>query len=185
MENQDESKLEQDKESAKESDSLHKQQVEEDEIIKSDEEFAKDYPFGPPSISTIDQEMRQQEFSDYFNDGYNLAKNDPELYDQVLWEAEDNKERSNALIWGRFMFEQEMQKDVSLNKEQKVLSEIRAIRGRNKTFSKVKTIEPEPFDPRRDKGFRGFINALEKPAREAAAMQHGDSDRDETERDYE
>src|SRR5665213_2962542 len=127
MENQDETKFEQ--EQAKESNPLNKQQIEEDEILKSANEVKKDLEEHPEWIKQAEdgQEKPYDLFSDYFNDGYNLAKNDPELYDQVLWEAEGNKERSNALIWGRWMFEQEMKKDESQSKEAKALSEIRAI----------------------------------------------------------
>ena len=136
MEDPDETKLE--KEQGKELSPLHKQQIEEDEIIKSSEEFVKDYPAGPPLISATEQEMRQQEFSDSFHDGYNLAKNDPKLYDQVLWEAEDNKDQSNALIWGKWMFEQEMKKDDSNQKSEQSLSEIQSIRTRSRDKQKTR-----------------------------------------------
>jgi len=56
----------------------------------------------------IEKQRPFDEFSDFFNDGYNLAQNNPDLFETVLWENEGNNERSKALIWGRWMFEQEM-----------------------------------------------------------------------------
>ena len=74
--------------------------------------------------------------------------------------------------------------------EQNEIANIRASKGRNKVPSKKITIvQHEPFDQEKEyKGVRGFMNALERPAREAATMSHDGadkSDRDEEERDYE
>ena len=111
--------------------SLQKQEIEEDEIIKSSEEYARDFPASPPWLTPSDEEQRQQEFSDSFNDGYSLAKNDPEGYDAVLWDIEDDRERSNGLIWGKWIFEQELGQAKSTTKEQKNLSEIQSIRNKS------------------------------------------------------
>jgi len=148
------------------------------------EEFEPDFPTSPSSLTPDDKEIYDQEFSDSFHDGYNLAKNNPQLYEEVLWENENNKNYSSGLIWGKWLFEQEIMEDGPKNKEVKALSDIRAIRERNKDRSKVRTVEREPAGQREDlTGIRGFMDELERPAREIELASR-DSERDENEMDY-
>jgi len=70
--------------------------------------------------------------------------------------------------------------------EQQELASVRAIRARYRTPIIENTKEREAANAELETtGFKGFINALEKPTREAQAMSQGDSDKDEVEHDYE
>ena len=119
----------------------------------------------------IEKQRPFDEFSDFFNDGYNLAQNNPDLFETVLWENEGNNERSKALIWGRWMFEQEMKSINPQSKEQQILLEIQAIRNRGKERSRTIEKDKIKVDPETRKevepGFiKGFLQELERPARE-------------------
>jgi hypothetical protein len=58
------------------------------------------------------QEYEDMGYQDFFNNGYTLAKHDPTLLNEILFELENSGDsRREALVWGKWQFEQEMSKE--------------------------------------------------------------------------
>jgi hypothetical protein len=71
-------------------------------------------PFDMDQQELDERAKKDEEFTEWFNSGYLIAKNSPEFFDTVLFDVQDdNRNRADGLLWGKWMFENEM----SINQE--------------------------------------------------------------------